>query len=47
MWVVFSLFAVLWVLSVNLYMPIPMVIALFAAVISSAAMAVMPAKGHN
>ncbi len=47
MWVVFAIVAALWVLSVNLYMPIPMIIVLFAAMITSAAVAVMPVRSSS
>jgi hypothetical protein len=42
MWIVFSVFLVLWILSIEMVFPVSLVIVLFALVIGSAAIAFMP-----
>ncbi len=44
MWFVASIFLVLWILSIEFYMPVGVVIALFAVAIGSAAVALMPRR---
>ena len=42
MWIVFSVFLVLWILSVEFVFPVALTIVFFALVIGSAAVALMP-----
>ncbi len=47
MWVVFSVFLVLWLLGINFYMPAWLVIALFGAMLTAAALAALPARQRS
>ncbi len=44
MWVVFAILLVLWLLSIQFYLPVLMILALFAAMLVSAAVALLPAR---
>jgi hypothetical protein len=47
MWIVFSIFLVLWIMSVEFMLPAALTITFFALVIASAAVALMPGKNDN
>ncbi len=42
MWIVFAVFLVLWVLSIQLYFPVAFIMAMFACMLAAAGMALMP-----
>ncbi len=44
MWIVFSLCLVLWILSIHFYFPVLFILALFAAVLASAGLTLLPAR---
>ena len=46
MWIVFSVFLVLWILSVEFVLPVALTITFFTLVIGSAAVALMPSRGE-
>ncbi len=43
MWIIFSMLLVLWVLSVEFYLPVLFILALFAGMLITAGLAMMPA----
>ncbi len=45
MWIVFTVFLVLWLLSIQLYFPVLFILALFACMLVTAGVALMPASG--
>jgi hypothetical protein len=47
MWIVFSVFLVLWILSVEFVFPVALTITFFAFVIGSAAVALMPGRNEE
>jgi hypothetical protein len=47
MWLLVSVFAVLWILSVHYYMPFAIVVIFFAAAITGAAIALLPTAGSE
>jgi len=47
MWILFSVFLVLWILSVEFVFPVAVTITFFAMVIGSAAVALMPNRGEE
>jgi hypothetical protein len=47
MWIVFSVFLVLWILSVEFVLPVALTITFFALVIGSAAIALMPGRNEE
>jgi hypothetical protein len=44
MWIVFSIFLVLWVLSIQFYFPVLFILGLFACVLTTAGLALIPAR---
>lgn len=44
MWIVFSIFLVLWIVSIHFYFPVLFILALFAAMLATAAIALLPAR---
>lgn len=44
MWIVFSIVLVLWILSVQFYLPVPVILALFAALVGCATVALLPVR---
>lgn len=44
MWIVFSIVLVLWMLSVHFYMPVPIILGLFAALVGCATVALIPVR---
>jgi hypothetical protein len=46
MWIVFSVFLVFWILSIEFYFPVALTITFFALVIGSAAVALMPSPNE-
>jgi hypothetical protein len=46
MWIVFSVFLVLWILSVEFVLPVALTITFFVMVIASAAVALMPSPNE-
>jgi hypothetical protein len=47
MWIVFSIFLVLWILSVEFVMPVALTITFFAFVVGAAAVALMPNRDEE
>ena len=47
MWIVFSVFLVLWILSVEFALPVALTITFFVMVIGSAAIALMPGRNEE
>ncbi len=44
MWILFSLFLLLWVLSIEFYFPVLFILGLFACMLITAGLAMMPAS---
>lgn len=47
MWIVFSIFLLLWILSVEFVMPVVVTITFFALVVGAAAIALMPNRNEE
>jgi len=43
MWIVFSIFLVLWIMSIHFYFPVLFILALLAAMLATAGFALLPA----
>jgi hypothetical protein len=44
MWIVFSFFLLLWILSIHLYFPVLAILGLFAFMLLTAGLALLPAR---
>lgn len=44
MWIIFAILLVLWILGIHFYVPFLLTLALFAAMLITAGVALMPAK---
>ena len=47
MWIIFSVFLLLWILSVEFVMPVALTITFFALVVGAAAIALMPNRNDE
>lgn len=47
MWIVFAILLVLWILSVHFYLPVAVILGLFAALVGCATVALMPVRRNE